>query len=103
VTYTYDPVGNLLTATDSLTGTIARSYDAVNRLVSEGTPQGAITYTYDAAGRRQAMQVNGLPPVSYGYDVASRLTGITQGPQAATLAYDPPTAAPRSGCRTGSP
>ncbi|MGD0264754.1 MAG: RHS repeat domain-containing protein [Candidatus Methylomirabilota bacterium] len=43
IIFEYDVVGNLLTATDSLTGTIARSYDALNRLVREVTPQGAIT------------------------------------------------------------
>ncbi len=56
--------------------------------MSEVTPQGAITYAYDPASRRQTMQANGLQPVTYGYDAASRLTGITQGQQAATLDYD---------------
>jgi YD repeat-containing protein len=40
ITFEHDTVGNLLTATDSLTGTITRSYDALNRLVSEVTPAG---------------------------------------------------------------
>jgi len=88
VTYAYDPAGNLLTATDSLIGTITRSYDAVNRLVSEVTPQGAITYSYDLAGRRQTMQVNGLPPVTYQHDANSRLTQVVQGTQTAALVYD---------------
>jgi RHS repeat-associated protein len=89
VAFAYDPAGNLLTATDSLTGAITRAYDVLNRLVSEVTPQGAITYAYDQVSRRQTMQANGLQPVTYGYDGNSRLTQIVQGSQTATLAYDP--------------
>jgi RHS repeat-associated protein len=57
--------------------------------VSEVTFEGTVEYTYDAAGRRRTMQTSGLPLVTYGYDANSRLTGITQGAQAAALAYDP--------------
>jgi YD repeat-containing protein len=35
------------------------------------------------------MQGSGLPAVTYGYDANSRLTGIAQGPQTASLTYDP--------------
>jgi RHS repeat-associated protein len=88
VSFSYDPAGNLLTVTDSLTGTLTRSYDALDRLVGEVTPQGAVSYAYDLASRRQTMQVNGLPPVSYQHDGNARLRQIAQGPQTATLTYD---------------
>ncbi len=39
--------------------TIAGSYDNLDRLISETTPQGSISYSYDAAGRRTTMQVAG--------------------------------------------
>jgi len=88
MTYEYDSTSRLLIATDSQTGSIIRTYDALKRLVSEVTPQGAITYAYDATNRRQSMQVNGLQPVAYAYDAASRLTGITQGLQTVAFTYD---------------
>ncbi len=44
-------------AVDSVTGTITRGYDGLDRLTSETTPQGSVTYTYDSAGRRQTMTV----------------------------------------------
>ncbi len=36
----------MMTNTDG-SGAIARDYDHLNRLVSETTPQGAVTYGYD--------------------------------------------------------
>jgi len=88
VSFNSDAAGNLLSATDSLTGTLTRSYDALNRLVSETTPQGAVSYGYDLAGRRQTLQVNGLPPVSYQHDGNTRLRQLGQGAQTASLTYD---------------
>ncbi len=56
------------------------------------TPLGAgtstLTYTYDAAGRRTQMQVTGQTAVTYGYDDADRITGITQGSNAVGFTYD---------------
>ena len=43
---------------------------------------------YDPLSRRQTMQASGLPPVTYGYDANSRLTGLAQGTQSAALTYD---------------
>ena len=60
-------------------GRITRSYDGVDRLLSETTPEGSISYTYDADGRRATMTVAGQPQVAYAYDNAHRLTSITQG------------------------
>jgi YD repeat-containing protein len=64
---------------DSIAGTITRTYDGLNRLTSETTPQGSVSYTYDAAGRRTSMTVFGQPTVNYSYDNANRLLQITQG------------------------
>jgi YD repeat-containing protein len=58
---------------------INRTYDGLNDLTQEATPQGTINYTYDNAGRRSTMQVVGQTQATYTIDNANRLTGITQG------------------------
>jgi YD repeat-containing protein len=73
---------------DSLSGTITRTPDILNRLQQEVTPQGTVTYAYDNADRRTSMTVVGQPAVTYGYDVADRLTSLTQGAATVTLGYD---------------
>jgi YD repeat-containing protein len=73
---------------DSVAGTISRTYDGLDRLLTETTPNGTVTYTYDAAGRRASMAVPGQATISYGYDNADRLTSITQGSAVASFAYD---------------
>jgi len=73
---------------DSIAGTITRTYDGLNRLTSETTPQGSVSYTYDAAGRRTSMTVAGQTAVNYSYDNANRLTQITQGSSTVTYTHD---------------
>lgn len=85
---TYDPVGRMIGATDSATGTIQRRYDLLDRLLEEHTPTGAVAYTYDALGNRASLTVNGLPTTTYTYDGNSRLTHVIQGSQEVGLAYD---------------
>ncbi len=62
---------------DSVSGTITRTYDNLDRLTSETTPKGSIAYTYDAASRRINMMVTGQPTVTYTYDNANRLSSVT--------------------------
>lgn len=88
VTYTYDADNRLTQATDSQSGTISRTYDNLNRMTGETTPQGSVSYAYDDAGRRTELTVTGQTAVSYGYDAANRLTSITQGSDAVGYAYD---------------
>lgn len=88
VTYTYDAGNRLTQAVDSQSGTITRSYDNLNRLTGETTPQGSVSYAYDDAGRRTELTVAGQAVVSYGYDAADRLTSITQGSDLVGYAYD---------------
>ena len=71
-----------------VTGTITSSYDGLDRLVSEMTPQGSVSYAYDAAGRRTSMSVSGQTTVTYGFDNANRLTQITQGSANVSFGYD---------------
>ncbi|MDR4470593.1 MAG: hypothetical protein MRJ68_20205, partial [Nitrospira sp.] len=91
--YTYDG-GNRITQVQeknsggTVTATITRTYDGLDRLTQEVTPQGQIDYAYDAASRRTSMTVQGQSAVNYTYDNANRLTTIIQGTDTVTLAYD---------------
>lgn len=73
---------------DSINGTITRTYDGLDRLSSETTPQGSVSYTYDDAGRRSTMTVAGQSAVNYTYDNANRLTQIAQGTATVSIGYD---------------
>jgi RHS repeat-associated protein len=83
------PATNLNCSVSVTTSTITRVYDGLDRLTQETTPQGQSNYTYDAGGRRTSMTVKNLavgstttytaqPTITYTYDTANRLTGITQ-------------------------
>ena len=75
-------------AGNNVTATITRTYDGLDRLTQEVTPQGTINYTYDNASRRSTMTVVGQPQITYTYDNANRLTTVTQGTSTVTIGYD---------------
>ena len=91
--YTYDG-GNRITQVQeknsggTVTATITRTYDGLDRLTQEVTPQGQVDYTYDNASRRATMTVAGQPQVTYTYDNANRLTTLTQSTSTVTIGYD---------------
>jgi RHS repeat-associated protein len=59
VTYTYDNVGNMITATTS-SGTTTYTYDYLNQLTNvEANGVMVATYTYDALGQRIGIEDNG--------------------------------------------
>lgn len=94
-TNTYDRRGRLYqqsTADSQLTS----AYNDANELLSEtytgGPLDGVIvTNTYDSLLRRSSLTLNSqlstLNSVSYGYDGASRLSTVTNGPNTATYTY----------------
>jgi RHS repeat-associated protein len=86
--YQFDPGDRITQLVDSIAGTIMRRYDLLDDLTDEQTTQGEVGYLFDNARRRQSMTVVGQPTVSYGWDNANRLTGITQGTTAIPIAYD---------------
>ncbi len=88
VAYTRDAGNRVTQISDSLSGNITRSYDGLDRLVSETTPQGSVGYTYDLAGRRTSMTVSGQSPVSYSYDNAGRLAQISKDSSNVSFSYD---------------
>jgi YD repeat-containing protein len=88
ISYSYDSVNRLHQAADSISGTITRNYDSLDRLSSEVTPFGSVSYSYDNANRRRTMQVSGQSLINYGWDAANRLNGITQGLLSVGVSYD---------------
>jgi len=86
--YIFDAGSRLTGITDSITGAINRSYDGLDDLVSETTPQGSVAYTYDADRRKQTMTPSGQAQVSYTYNNASRLAAIAQGASNVSFGYD---------------
>ena len=92
-TYTYDNIGNQLTATDSA-GTYTMTYDALDRVVSVTDPLGlTLTYTYDADGNRILTQDSLGGVTTYIYDAANELTseqfgGTGQTPLRIDMTYD---------------
>ena len=91
--YTYD-AGNRITQVQeknsggTVTATITRTYDGLDRLTQEVTAQGTVNYTYDNASRRATMTVVGQTQVVYPYDNANRLTNIQQGTSNIVIGYD---------------
>lgn len=88
IAYAWDSGNRLTDAVDSVSGTISRNFDGLDRLTQEDTPQGVVGYTYYANGPRQTMTVQGQTGVSYTYDNANRLTQVAQGSTVVGLSYD---------------
>jgi RHS repeat-associated protein len=85
---TYDAGDRPTSSVDSVAGTVTRSYDLLDRLTSEVTPEGTIGYTYDAADRRATATVTGQTAVSHSFDNADRVTSVTRGTASVAIAYD---------------
>ena len=64
ITTTYDAGHRAIEIVDSVSGTIARSYDALDRLIEEVTPEGTVGYTYDDVDRLATMTVAGQMAIS---------------------------------------
>ena len=87
ISYDWDAGNRLTQAVDSIAGTIVRTYDGLDNLTEELTPQGEVSYSYNAS-QRASMRVAGQNVISYTWDNAHRLTGITQGTAAVGISYD---------------
>jgi RHS repeat-associated protein len=88
ISHTYDAASRLTRSVDSVSGTVMRTYDGLDRLIQESSPMDTVSYSYDAAGRRTGMSVTGQPMSSYSYDDADRLTQIVRGAAVVGFAYD---------------
>ena len=80
VSYTYDNVSRVLTASQTNGHLITYVYDALGRLTSETGPKGEVAYQYNAAGQRSRMDYPGGDDfyVNYDYNVAGDLTQIRE-------------------------
>ena len=82
VDVTWDKGNRPTRIVDSASGTVIRTYDDLDRLTLETTPQGSVKYTYDAGGRRRTMTVTSQsvtqPTVRYTYDDADRMVQLAQ-------------------------
>jgi len=80
--------GDATNRMSQITGAIDWTYDVLDRVTQEVTPQGIVSYTYDAISQRLTMRANAQQPVTYGYDANSQLSQVTQGTLSATLTHD---------------
>lgn len=89
ISYTYDSRGNMLTATDSVTGTIQMSYNERDKLRRIQYPNGAwIEYDYDAQGNRTRMRFHTGDERRYFYDAFRRLARVEDGNGRLIVAYE---------------
>jgi len=86
--YTWDAGDRRTQAVDSSAGTIVDTFNGLDKLIEEQSPQGQISYTYYPNGLRETMTVQGQPSVGYSYDNADRLTQISQGTEVVGISYD---------------
>src|SRR5262249_35349245 len=92
LTYTYDAVGNRLTAAD-VNGAYTMTYDSLNRLATVQGPFGTtLTYTYDPVGNRTRRDDSYGGVLTTVYDAANRLTskqfgGTSQTPLRLDVTY----------------
>jgi RHS repeat-associated protein len=71
-TFSYDPVGNRLTAGDGTTVTTS-VYDAANRLQTAEDGSGVTTYTFDANGNQRTVETPGGDVTTYVWDYENQM------------------------------
>jgi RHS repeat-associated protein len=91
----YDAGNRLLAITDSVSGSVSRTFDNLDRLSSETVDGHTIAYTWNADGTRKSMTPDGQATETYAYDKAARIASLTQGSEMVKFTYDV------SGRRTG--
>ena len=97
LTYGYDGDNNVTSVTDSQGGVVTYTFDARNELTNEkfsatGLSAEAVTYSYDNAGRLTGLtrysnlaESTEVAATAYSYDHADRMTGIVDSNSTATL------------------
>ena len=84
-TFTYDPNGNVLTATNAA-GTVTFDYDNLNRVISVSENGYTYGYEYDADGNRSAVIYPDGEKALYEFDKLDKISKITE-PQGETTTY----------------
>ncbi len=97
ITYTYDGHNNLLTASDTVTGTISMEYDDRDFMTRIDYPGGRwLSFSYGDAGKRTQRTGQDGFTVNYVYDAAGRLSGLTDGGGVPIVTYQYDAAGRRS-------
>ncbi len=89
--FTYDPLGNLVSTTDRKLQTTTFTYDSLNRRTQASYADGSgATFTYDAAGRLTLADDSADPhrPIALEYDALDRLLAETTAMGTVTYQYD---------------
>ncbi len=87
-TYSYDPLGRVISANDSGSGRLDFAYDSQGHLVSETGSGTSVGYAYDPDGNLAKIVYPDLREQSYAYDALNRNTTIVFcGGTIATYAY----------------
>ena len=85
--YAYDELSRLTSATNEA-GTVAFTYDNRGRLKTETDVYGhVIENGYDAANRRTTLKIDSANYATYSYDLANRLTGITDVSDSTSISF----------------
>jgi RHS repeat-associated protein len=87
VTNSHDLAGRLTKSVDSLTGTYSFTYDGLDDVLSQNSPQGTVRHTYDLDGQATSMTPPGQPVIKYSYDGANRRTKIVHGTSTVSFGY----------------
>jgi RHS repeat-associated protein len=88
VARSYDANDRVVAVNDSTGGVFTFGYDAAGRLTASQSPFGAMQYTRDPLGRATSHQVTGQAAITYTYDPPGNLTGAALPQAAATFSYD---------------
>ncbi|MFE9002347.1 putative T7SS-secreted protein [Streptomyces sp. NPDC007875] len=83
----YDAAGRLTGATNPDTE-LARTYDALGRILTESVNGRTTTYAYDAAGNRTERMTSAGVRSTWTYDAASRPVSLTTADNSLRLGYD---------------
>jgi RHS repeat-associated protein len=87
ITYTYDLLGRLKSATKADGFASAFTYDALGRKLSEGNGLGVVFYSYDVGGRITQLTHGDGFYVTYDYLVTGEITAIRESGAAVLGAY----------------
>jgi YD repeat-containing protein len=85
---TFD-LGNRLTkAVQTPGGTYSLSYDGLNDILNQTSPQGTVTRAYNGDSQPTSLTVPGQTKITYTYDKDSHLTKVTQGSTSVAQAWN---------------
>jgi RHS repeat-associated protein len=88
IAYTHDAGDRLTKLVQTPGGTYSLSYDGLNDILSETSPQGAVSRAFNGDGLPTSLTVPGQTKITYSYNSDNDPTTITQGTTTVTQVYD---------------